>query len=259
MGDAIQTPSLGKRILNHGGPEYDGLRYAIHRYIEKHSTNGDGLIGLRTAFGNGGILQGLVGWLAESFQDACSGGVDYIGGPESGAGVLCGALIMKLTPTDSPRDWENVRGHKRNKGHIRIMKYGREEDVPPVFESQKYPTGRLIKRSDVEVPEYKVLAIQRGIIEEPPKKAILLDDWAETYKQLSTCVDLVESQGGVVSGAATIVSIQDGRADFEKDHPRTRLLSLMDYERLPDRSLRPLNFKLPKASPKVDSETTHQV
>ncbi len=257
MGNAIQTPSLGTRILNHGGPEYDGLRYAIHRYIERHSTNGDGLIGLRAAFGNGGILQGLVDWLAGSFQDAGSGGVDYIGGPESGAGVLCGALIMKLTPTDETWHWENLRGHKRNKGHIRVMKYKEDAEVPGEFANQRYRTGKYLKGSDGdEAPEHKVLAIQKGIIEEPPKSVILLDDWAETYRQLSTCVDLVESQGGVVKGAATVVSIQDGRADFEREHPRTRLLSLMDYERLSDRSLRPLNFKLPDSSPKADSETT---
>ncbi|MBI4163321.1 MAG: phosphoribosyltransferase [Candidatus Aenigmarchaeota archaeon] len=256
MGDAIQARSLGTRILNHGGPEYDGLRYAIHRYIEKHSTNGDSLIGLRAAFGNGGILQGLVDWLAGSFQDDDSSCVDYIGGPESGAGVLCGALIMKLTPTEAWH-WENLRGHKRNKGHIRIMKYREGDEIPGDFVNRCYPTGRFLQGPNgSQVPEYKVLAIQKGIIEEPPKNVILLDDWAETYKQLSTCVDLVESQGGIVNGAATVVSIQDGRAEFEKKHTRTRLLSLMDYERLPDKSLKPLNFKLPDSSPKAGSEDT---
>ncbi len=231
MGDAIQTPSRGTSIHNHGGREYDPLRNTIDKYIQENSANGDDLIGLRDSFGNGGVLLGLVDWLAASFDESNSGGIDYIGGPEAGAGVLCGAFMMRLNPNPEAR---------RKIGHIRIMKYADEKDVPEGFESRKYPTGRVVKKPDgSEEPEYKILAVHRGCIKQPPKKVILIDDWAETYRQLSTCADLLELQGADVVGAATIVSIQDGRADFEKAHPRTRpLLSLLDYERLGDRSLR---------------------
>ncbi|HLD57681.1 MAG TPA: hypothetical protein VJA47_05210 [archaeon] len=241
MGDVIQTPSRGVSILNHGGREYDGLRDAVHGYIQKHSANGNGLIGLRAAFRKGDILYSLVNWLETCFEEAVSGGVDYIGGPEAGAGALCGALAMKLTPKTDPKDWENVKNHKHNIGHIKIMKYLRDEDVPAGFESRRYPTGRYVKGPEGEEREHRILAIERGAIEEPPKRVILLDDWAETYTQLGICADLIESQGGQVVGAATVVSIQDGREDFEKRHPHTRpLLSLIDYERLADRSLRRL-------------------
>lgn len=218
----------GARIANHGGSEYDPLRNAIDNYIKAHSTNGDGLIGLRTAFGHGDILYDMIDWLSRSFEEADSGGIDYVGGPDAGAGVLCGALIMRLAPGHDPRI-------RRKAGHIKIMKYNDEKDVPEGFESQRYPIGHL---GTGEVQEHKVLAIQRGIIREPPKRVILIDDWAETYKQLSACADLIKSQGGNVVGAATVVSIADGRADFEERHKGARLLSLLDYERLPDRSLR---------------------
>ncbi len=222
MGDGSTTRSHSERILI-----YPALRHAVDQHIKEYLTGKDrGFPGLVASFSDGPLFQGVVDWILESFDGAAEGGIDYVGGPEAGAWGIAGALARALNPRIiCDRDEES----KRKVGLLMIQKYEKPEDVPEGFVLTGYETDN----------KSGVLAIPRNTKLER-KRLILIDDWAETYTQLSACADLVKTQGGIVAGAATIVAVSDGRERFLERHPDIKpdhVFSLVNYKRNGSESL----------------------
>ncbi|MBN2085094.1 MAG: hypothetical protein JW748_07690 [Anaerolineales bacterium] len=77
------------------------------------------------------------------------------------------------------------------KGFIPIRKHG------------KLPV-RVEKREFIDYTgEKKALEIRKGIIK-PGDKILLVDEWIETGAQIRAAIDLIEHEGGVIIGIATI-------------------------------------------------------
>jgi adenine phosphoribosyltransferase len=113
----------------------------------------------------------LVSDLSEPFISAA---IDYVAGIDALGFVLGTALALHL-----------------NRGFIPIRKRGKLPVVAAVVEFVDY-TG-----------EKKALELRRGILR-PGDRVLLVDEWIETGAQMQAAIDLIEQEGGVIAGVATI-------------------------------------------------------
>ncbi len=113
----------------------------------------------------------LVSDLTEPFA---STPIDYVAGIDALGFILGTAMALRL-----------------NKGFIPIRKGG------------KLPVAVMTAEFVDYTGEKKALEIRKGILK-PGDRVLVVDEWIETGAQVQAAVDLVEGEGGIIAGIASI-------------------------------------------------------
>ena len=113
----------------------------------------------------------LIADLSEPFASAA---IDYVAGIDALGFILGTAVALRL-----------------EKGFIPIRKSGKLPVAVAVAEFVDY-TG-----------EKKALELRKGMLK-PGDRVLVVDEWIETGAQVQAAIDLIEQEGGVIAGVATI-------------------------------------------------------